>query len=149
MRDPGTKRIAYAVAAVVVLVAVLLLTGVIGGDGDDVNNNADNYSGTEAEVAAVVDDFANAGRDGDGTLICDEIFSEQLTQNIEDEAGQGCPSEVEDNLPEGEYELEIDSLDLEDDTATVAVTDQEDNSSVLHMERAESGWEIARVTAAE
>ena len=72
-----------------------------GGDDDDVNNNADNYDGTDAEVASLVDDFANAGRDGDGDKVCDEIFTEELAGNVEEEAGQSCASEVEDNLPGG------------------------------------------------
>jgi len=119
------------------------------GDDDDVNNNADNYDGTEAEVASVVDDFANAGRDGDGTKICEDIFSTELADNIERESGQSCPSEVEDNLPEGEYELEIDTLAVDGDTATAAVTDQEDNSSVLHIDKVDDVWRVARVTPAE
>jgi len=135
-------------ACVVVLSAGALAAG-CGGDDDDVNNNADNYEGTEAEVATLVDDFASAGRNGDGTQVCEEIFAPELTENIEDEAGQSCASEVQDNLPEEDYELEIDSLDVEDDTATVAVTDQDDNSSVLHVERTDSGWRIARVAPAE
>ena len=116
-----------------------------GGD-DDVNNNADNYDGTDAEVASVVDDFANAGRDGDGEKVCDEIFTENLAKNIEQEAGQSCATEVEDNLPEGDYEITIDSLEVEDDTATVGVTDQDDNASVLHIQRADGDWRVARVT---
>jgi hypothetical protein len=119
------------------------------GDDDDVNNNADNYDGTEAEVANVVDDFANAGRDGDGTKICEDIFTTELAGNIERESGQSCPSEVEDNLPEDEYELEIDTLAVDGDTATAAVTDQEDNSSVLHIEKVDDVWRIARVTPAQ
>ncbi len=117
-----------------------------GGDDDDVNNNADNYDGTDAEVASLVDDFANAGRDGDGDQVCDEIFTEELAGNVEEEAGQSCASEVEDNLPEGDYELTIDSLEVEDDTATVGVTDQDDNESVLHVERVDGDWRVARVT---
>jgi len=143
MRAPRTKWIAHVAA----LSAAALVIG-CGGD-DDVNNNADDYSGTEAEVATLVDDFANAGRDGDGTQICEEIFAPELAENIQDEAAQSCPSEVQDNLPEDDYELEIDSLDLEDDKATVAVTDQDDNSSVLHIERADAGWHITRVTPAD
>ena len=119
------------------------------GDDDDVNNNADNYDGTEAELASVVDDFANAGRDGDGTKICEDIFTTELADNIERESGQSCPSEVEDNLPEGEYELEIDTLAVDGDTATAAVTDQEDNSSVLHIDKVDDVWRVARVTPAE
>jgi hypothetical protein len=132
------------VAVAVVVIVVLLM-----GDGDDVNNNAENYDGTDAEVAGLVDDFANAGRDGDGAEVCEEIFAADLAENVEEEAGQSCPSEVQENLPEGDYELEIDSLEVDRDTATVGVTDQDDNSSVLHIERVDADWRIARVTSAE
>jgi hypothetical protein len=144
MRRARTKR----VACVAALFAAVIATG-CGGD-DDVNNNADNYDGTEAEVAGLVDDFANAGRDGDGTKICDDIFTTELSDNVEREAGQSCATEVEDNLPEGDYELEIDSLEVDGDTtATVGVTDEDDNSSILHIEKADDVWRIARVTPAE
>jgi hypothetical protein len=134
-------------AYVAVLCAAAVAAG-CGGD-DDVNNNADDYDGTDAEVAGLVDDFANAGRDGEGTEICEDIFSTELAGNIERESGQSCPSEVEDNLPEDDYELEIDSLAVDGDKATVAVTDQDDNASVLHIEKIDDVWRIARVTPAE
>ena len=129
------------------LLAVSAAVVAIGcGDDDDANNNADNYEGTEAEVASLVDDFANAGRDGNGEEVCDEIFDEALAKNVEQAAGQSCATEVEDNLPEGDYELTIDSLEVEGDTATVGVTDQDDNESVLHVERVDGDWRVARVT---
>jgi hypothetical protein len=143
MRRARVRGTAY----VAVLCAAAVAAG-CGGD-DDVNNNADDYDGTDAEVAGLVDDFANAGRDGDGTEICEDIFSTELAGNIERESGQSCPSEVEDNLPEDDYELEIDSLAVDGDKATVAVTDQDDNASVLHIEKIDDVWRIARVTPAE
>lgn len=130
--------------SLVALAAAVVAIG-CGGD-DDVNNNAENYDGADAEVASVVDDFGNAGRDGDGDRVCGEIFTEELAGNVEEESGQSCASEVEDNLPEDDYELTVDSLDVEDDTATVGVTDQDDNESVLHLERADGDWRVARVT---
>ena len=143
MRRARVRGTAY----VAVLCAAAVAAG-CGGD-DDVNNNADDYDGTDAEVAGLVDDFANAGRDGEGTEICEDIFSTELASNIERESGQSCPSEVEDNLPEDDYELEIDSLAVDGDKATVAVTDQDDNASVLHIEKIDDVWRIARVTPAE
>jgi hypothetical protein len=143
MRRARVRGTAYAA----VLCAAAVAAG-CGGD-DDVNNNADDYDGTDAEVAGLVDDFANAGRDGEGTEICEDIFSTELAGNIERESGQSCPSEVEDNLPEDDYELEIDSLAVDGDKATVAVTDQDDNASVLHIEKIDDVWRIARVTPAE
>jgi hypothetical protein len=141
MRQAHTKRISLAAA----LCAGVLAIG-CGDDGDDVNNNADDYSGQDAEVAQVVDDFANAGRDGDGEKVCNEIFSEQLTKNVEKEAGQSCPSEVQENLPEDEYELEVNTLEVNGSAATVGVTDQDDNSSVLHLAKDGARWRIASVT---
>lgn len=116
------------------------------GDDDDVNNNAENYSGEEAEVAGLIDDFANAGRDGDGDLICEQIFSTSLAENVEKESGQSCASEVEENLPEGEYELEVNSVEVDGKAATVGVTDQDDNSNVLHIQKVGAEWRIARVS---
>lgn len=141
MRVAQTKRFTSLLALSAAVVAIGC-----GGDDDDANNNADNYDGTDAEVAAVVDDFANAGRDGDGAKVCNEIFSEELSGNVEEQSGQSCASEVEDNLPEGDYELTVDTLQVKGDTATVGVTDQDDNESVLHLERTDSDWRIARVT---
>ena len=140
----GSKRIAYVVVAVAAVVVVVVL--LMGGGDDDVNNNAERYEGTEAEVATVVDEFADAGRDGDGAKICEEIFTADLTKNVEQEAGQSCPSEVSENLPEDEYELEVNTLQVTEDTATAGVTDQDDNRSVLHFTRVDAAWRIARVT---
>jgi hypothetical protein len=137
------KRFAYVVA----LCAAAIAVG-CGDDGDDVNNNADNYDGTDAEVASVVDDFANAGRDGDGTKLCEDFLTPELVANIEKEAGQSCPSEFEEELEEGEYELEIDSLEVKGDTATVGVTDQKDRSTVFNVERVDADWRIASFTPA-
>jgi hypothetical protein len=141
MRLAHQKRLALVVA----LSAGVLAVG-CGDDGEDVNNNASDYSDQDAEVAQVVDDFANAGRDGDGQKICSEIFSEQLTQNVEKAAGQSCPTEVQDNLPEDEYELEVNTLEVKGTTATVGVSDQDDNKSVLHLEKDGASWRITRVT---
>jgi hypothetical protein len=141
MRLAHPKRIVFVAA----LLAGALVIG-CGDDGDDVNNNADDYSGQDAEVAQLVDDFANAGRDGNGEEVCDEIFSEELAKNVEKEAGQSCPTEVAENLTEGDYELDVDTLEVNGDTATVGVTDQDDNKSVLHIEKIGADWRIARVT---
>jgi hypothetical protein len=142
MRHRQVKRVTLAA----VLAAGVLAIG-CGDDGDDANNNADDYSGQEGEVAQLVDDFANAGRDGDGDKICDEIFAEELAQNVEKEAGQSCATEVSDNLPEDDYELEVDTLEVNGDTATVSVTDQDDQKNVLHVVKNDSAWQIQSVTA--
>ena len=119
-----------------------------GGDDDGGGGNADRYEGDERDVAAVVDDFAEAGRDGDGARVCEEVFAAALTRNVERESEQTCETEVEENLPEGEYELEADEIDVNGLSATADVTDQDDNRSVLHMVKTGDEWRILRITSA-
>jgi hypothetical protein len=142
MRVPSRSRLVACAA-----LSGLALAAGCGGD-DDPPSNADRYDGEEAEVAGVVDDFVEAARDGDWERVCEQVFHESLMRNIERESGQSCPSEVEDNLSEDQddYELEVDSIDVQDAAATVAVTDQDDQQSVLVIARGDSGWRIARVT---
>lgn len=132
-------------ACAVALAGAALAAG-CGDDDDDVNNNAARYEGEEAEVAGLVDDFAQAAREGDGAQICEQIFAKPLAQNVERESGQTCETEVETNLEEGEYELEVDSLQVDGDAATAAVTDQADRKNVLHIQRIDADWRIVRVT---
>jgi hypothetical protein len=119
------------------------------GGGDDEESNADRFEGDDRAVAAVIDDFAEAGRDGDGSRVCDEIFAAALKRNIEREAKQSCATEVQDNLPEDEYELDVDTIEVDGATATVTVTDQEDNKSVLVMTKAGDDWRVFRVQAGQ
>lgn len=142
-RKETTTRIAYLGAVVGASLAVGC-----GGDDDNGSDNADRYEGAEREVAAVVDDFAAAGRDGDGARVCDEIFAAALARNVQREAGQSCQTEVEENLPEGEYELDANAVDVKGQAATATVTDQDDNRSVLHMVKSGDDWRILRVTGA-
>jgi hypothetical protein len=142
MRVLRRKRIASLAA----LCAAFLVVGCGGDDGDGGSNNADDYSGTEADVASVVDDLANAANDGDGSQICDEIFAPEFAEFVESEADQTCASEIEDNIPEGDYELEIDTLEVDEETATVGVTDQDGNETVLHLETVDGDWRVTRFT---
>lgn len=128
------------------LVGVSLVIGC--GGGDDKSTNADRFEGDDRDVAVVIDDFAEAGRDGDGTRVCDEIFDESLKRNIEREAKQSCASEVQDNLPKDKYELDVDTIEIKGKSATVTVTDQDDNKSVLVMTKTGDDWRIFRVRAA-
>ena len=127
------------------LIAATLALG-CGGDDDDSTNNADRFEGAEGDVAALIDEFAAAGRDGDWARVCDEIFAEALTNSIERAAGQSCATEVEQELTEDEYELEVGAVEVNGATATATVTDRADNESQLHLVKTGEDWRILRVT---
>ena len=114
------------------------------GGGDDGHNNAEDFDGDEADVVSVVDDFGDAGDDGDGDRICSEVFATELTRTIERESGQSCPSEVEGSLPD-DYEVEVESVDVQGNRATVEVTEA-DNRSVLHFVKQQDEWRVISVT---
>ncbi|MEA2387107.1 MAG: hypothetical protein QOJ22_1281 [Thermoleophilaceae bacterium] len=118
------------------------------GGGDDEKSNADGFEGVDRDVAGVIDDFAEAGSGGDGARVCDEIFADALKRNIERESKQSCASEVRENLPEDEYELDVDTIQVDGNSATVTVTDQDDNRSALIMTKTGDDWRIFRVRAA-
>jgi hypothetical protein len=128
--------------------AVLCSSVAIGcGGGDDGSSNADDYEGDERDVVTVVDDFANAGHDGDGEKVCDEIFAAALAKNVEKESDkEDCAAEVEENLKKDEYELDVSGVSVKGETATVDVTDQDDIESVLHLVKSGDDWRILRVT---
>lgn len=125
------------------LIGVSLAIGCGGGDDDesDASANAERLG----EVATVVDKFADAGRDENGERVCDELFTEALKRNIEREAEQSCATEVESEISEGEYELTVNSIELDDKAASVAVTDQNGNSSVLQMVKVDDDWRVGAV----
>ena len=114
------------------------------GGGDDGHNNADDFDGEDADVVSVVDDFGDAGSDADGDRICSEIFAPELTRTIERESGQSCPSEVEGSLPD-DYEVEVDSVNVQNNRATVEVTEA-GNRSVLHFVKQQDEWRVISVT---
>jgi hypothetical protein len=133
-------------------VGAVLVAAVVGGCGGDSNGGSDNasrYSGAEADVASVVDAFATAGNEGDGQRICTDVFALPLAKNVERKSKQSCAGEIEDNLPKGEYELDIDQIQVRGSTATATVTDQDGNSSVFSFVKDGSDWRVLRITGAQ
>lgn len=127
-----------------VLSLVVVAPGCGGDDNEDATDNEDRFR----DVASLVDDFAQAGREGDGERICDDLLLPTLTRNIEGEAGQSCASEVEQRLPKDEYELQAIDIKISGEAATVAVVDQAKQDAVLHLVQRDGEWRVARVSPA-
>jgi ketosteroid isomerase-like protein len=131
---------------VVPLSALLAATAAIGCGGGGDSGDTSGYSGAEGDVAAVVNDFADAGNAGDGARICDQILALPLAKNVERKSKQSCAAEIEDNLPRGKYKLGIDSIDVKGATATVKVTDEAQNRSVFYFVKDGNDWRVLRIT---
>lgn len=139
-RKDVSMRVAYFGAAIA---AAAIAAGCGGGD-----DNGSDQGGAEKAVTAQVAAFANAGREGNGDLICTQVFAPALAENVRRAAKQSCAAEVEDNLPSGKYELKVDSVEVKGDNADVQVTDQAGHTSVMHFIKIEKEWRVIRITKA-
>jgi hypothetical protein len=91
--------------------AILAVVFVLAWNGVFDETNADDYSGSEQEVARVVDEFEDAWEDGDGARVCSETFTNELV----DTYSGGCTSDWDD---EGYVEIDVKSINVMGDLAT-------------------------------
>ena len=127
----------FAFLALGAVVVVLSLTGAL----DD--SNARDYSGEEKRVAEVVDRFEEARRDSDGREICRDLFTGDLAGTFAASTG-GC-EEVWGNERSGDSEIDIKTLLVFDDTATVIARDDLGADWQFELRRVSGDWRITMV----
>ena len=110
----ATGGIAVGVASTMIvgLFAVLALNGVF----DD--KNADDYSGTEQQIARTIDDFEDAWDDDDGARICSELFTEDLAASYYG----NCASEWDDGFW---VDMDVESISVHGNSAKVEANDSD------------------------
>ena len=119
---------------------VLALNGVF----DEVN--ADDYSGEEARIAEVVDRFEARFEKADGRRICGELFTPSLAEDYATDGG--CESVWGEQGEPGWAEIDITSIDIQDDgSATVHADDEggEDDWSFTFVRSPEGDWRICGI----
>src|SRR3954469_14132367 len=96
------------------LVVVAPLGGCFGGDDDSSDSDA---------VKGVLTDLQSASQEGDGTRICEELFTPKLAALISHSAKSGnCATEVKAKVFSPKAEIDVESVDVPDGanaTATV------------------------------
>jgi hypothetical protein len=123
------------------LVAVVPLGGCFGGGDDSSDRDA---------VDQVLSDLQTASQEGDGTRICDEIFTPKLAALIERSAKSGnCATEVKAKLFSPEAKIDVENIDVPDDSnATATVKEANGNVSKVFLVKQDGQWRIRSVTAA-
>jgi hypothetical protein len=122
------------------LTVVAPLGGCFGGD-DGSDSDA---------VNQVLTDLQSASRDGDGSRICDEIFTPKLAASVSRNAKSGnCAKEVKAKLFSPEAEIDVEKIDLPDDSsATATVKEANGNVSKVYLVKQDGQWRIRGVTPA-
>ena len=97
--------------------------------------NADDYSGTEQEIARTIDSFEEQWDDDNGTAICNELFTEELAASYQG----NCPSEWDDGFL---VDMDVESIDVRGDTATVEANDSDVVDWTFEMTYVGGEWRI-------
>src|SRR4051794_35435036 len=124
------------------LVVVAPLGGCFGGGGDD--------SSDSDAVKGVLTDLQSASQEGDGTRICDELFTPKLAALISHSAKSGnCATEVKAKLFSPKAEIDVESVDVPDGAnATATVKEANGNVSKVFLVKQDGQWRIRSVTPA-
>lgn len=125
-------------------IAVLLCGGVIAGCA----GGEDGGGSDEAKVRAVVDELQTAAREGNGSRICEELFTENLRISIQRAAKRPCPDEVTDNIARDDASFDVLDLELNGDNANARLVDQRGEESDVLFQRDGERWRIARIADA-
>ena len=101
-------------------------------------------------VDQVLSDLQSASQDGDGTRICNEIFTPKLAALVSASAKSGkCATEVKAKLFAPDAKLDVENIDLPDGSnATATVKEANGNVSKVHLVKQSGQWRIRSVTPA-
>jgi hypothetical protein len=134
------KRIKTA-GLLLALVAVAPLSGCFGGSNDGSDRDA---------VDQVMSDLQSASQEGDGTRICNEIFTPKLAALVSRSSKSGkCATEVKAKLFSPKAKLDVQNVDLPDDSsATATVKEANGNVSKVYLVKQDGQWRIRSVTPA-
>jgi hypothetical protein len=114
--------------------------------GGDEGENEKRYDGELKEVAAVVDAFQVASREGDARRICEQLFSDELAQTVTSQGGS-CVGRVRRTVVDKEAELRLESLRKDGERQAVGrLVDQKGRRSVLYFARTrDDAWVITNI----
>jgi hypothetical protein len=92
----------------------------------------------------------NASRDGDGSRICDELFTPKLAALISASSDSGnCATEVNAELFSPDAQIEVQSVAVADESnATATVEEANGNVSKVFLVKQDDQWRIRSVTPA-
>jgi hypothetical protein len=123
------------------LTAVMPLSGCFGSGGDKSDRD---------QIDQVMSDLQSASRDGDGSRICQEIFTPKLAALISRSSKTGnCAAEVKAKLFSPEAKIDVESVDVPDGSnATATVKEANGNVSKVYLVKQGGAWHIRSVTPA-
>jgi hypothetical protein len=129
------------------LTTALLLALAAAGCGAQTTTDAPEFSGTEEDVAQVVEDLQEAAQDNAqgtaATRVCRQLLARELTAEL----GDRCPQAIEQAFDDTDTtELVVRDVTVSGDSARARITagTQDEDSEMVELVREDDAWRISR-----
>ena len=123
---------------------VVLVWAALGACGGDEGANEKRFDGDSADVAAVVDRLQTYAREGDGSKICSDLLTPQLSQFIATSFNSSCAKRAGDQLG-AKTTITVRRLRVDGPLASATVVEANRNVTGMAFIKRDGEWRISRI----
>jgi hypothetical protein len=123
---------------------LVLVCTALGACGGGNGANEKRFDGDSADVAAVVDRLQTYARDGDGSKICSDLLTPQLSQFIATSFNSSCAKRVADQLG-AKTTITVRRLHVDGPLASATVVEANRNVTGMAFIKRDGEWRISRI----
>jgi outer membrane PBP1 activator LpoA protein len=109
-------------------------------------NSAEDFSGEDKAVAAVIEALEQSAREDDPARLCTKLLSEQLLATLKQQ-GTNCTTAVSEAFDDASSkDLTVDDVSINGTTATAKVTSgagSSEKTDTLALEKSGASWKIS------
>ena len=123
---------------------LVLVCAALGACGGGNGANEKRFDGDSADVAAVVDRLQTYAREGDGSKICSDLLTPQLSQFIATSFNSSCAKRVADQLG-AKTTITVRRLRVDGPLASATVVEANRNVTGMAFIKRDGEWRISRI----
>lgn len=124
---------------------LVLICAALGACGGDQGANEKRFDGDSADVAAVVDQLQSYARAGDGSKICSDLLTPQLSQFIASSFKTSCAKRVAVQLGSKGTTITVRRLSVNGPLASATVAEANRNVTGMAFVKRDGKWRISRI----
>jgi hypothetical protein len=123
---------------------LVVVCAALGACGGDKGANEKRFDGDSADVAAVVDRLQTYARDGDGSKICSDLMTPQLSRFIAASFNTSCAKRVADQLGD-KTTITVRRLQVDGPLASATVVEANRTFTGMAFVKRDGKWRISRI----
>jgi hypothetical protein len=125
--------------------ALALACVALGACGADEGANEKRFDGDSADVAAVVDRLQDYARDSDGSKICSDLMTPQLSRFVAGSYDTTCAKRVASQLGGKGTTITVRRLEVQGPLASATVVEGNRHVTGLAFVKRDGDWRISRI----